>query len=99
MAVLEAWAYGKPVLMTSECNLPEGFTSGAAIRLETGSDKMQEQLQTLFEMSDSERALMGRRGRDLVTSRFAWPNLAHAMKQTYDWVLGGGPKPSCMADF
>ena len=25
MAVLEAWAYGLPVLMTDHCNLPEGF--------------------------------------------------------------------------
>ncbi len=31
MSVLEAWAYGLPVLMTEECNLPEGFAAGAAI--------------------------------------------------------------------
>ena len=31
MVVLEAWAYGKPVLMTPECNLPEGFEASASI--------------------------------------------------------------------
>lgn len=31
MVVLEAWAAGAPVLMTQECNLPEGFAAGAAI--------------------------------------------------------------------
>lgn len=38
MAVLEAWAYGLPVLMTDHCNLPEGFAARAAIRVrqETG---------------------------------------------------------------
>ena len=33
MSVLEAWAYGLPVLMTEECNLPEGFAAEAAIRI------------------------------------------------------------------
>ncbi len=31
MVVLEAWACGKPVLMTPQCNLPEGFEAGAAV--------------------------------------------------------------------
>jgi len=30
MAVLEAWAAGTPTIMTSECNLPEGFAARAA---------------------------------------------------------------------
>lgn len=33
MSVLEAWAYGLPVLMTEECHLPEGFAAGAAVRI------------------------------------------------------------------
>ena len=31
IAVLEAWSYGLPVLMTEACNLPEGFAAGAAL--------------------------------------------------------------------
>jgi len=30
MAILEAWAAGIPTVMTAECNLPEGFSAGAA---------------------------------------------------------------------
>ena len=33
MAVLEAWSFAKPVLMTPECNLPEGFEANAALRI------------------------------------------------------------------
>jgi len=33
MAVLEAWAYQLPVLMTRHCNLPEGFQARAAIQI------------------------------------------------------------------
>ncbi len=40
MVVLEAWAYGKPVLMTPECNLPEGFAANAAIRIETNPESI-----------------------------------------------------------
>jgi len=35
MAVLEAWSYRLPVLMTDHCNLPEGFAANAAIRIGT----------------------------------------------------------------
>ena len=35
VAVLEAWSYGLPVLMTEACNLPEGFAAGAALRIGT----------------------------------------------------------------
>src|SRR5262249_48685326 len=30
VAVLEAWAYAEPGLMTPECNVPEGVAAGAA---------------------------------------------------------------------
>ena len=35
MSVLEAWAYGLPVLMTEQCNIPEDFAAGAALRIGT----------------------------------------------------------------
>ena len=47
MAVLEAWAYGKPVLMTPECNLPEGFAANAAIRIETNPESIAQGLSEL----------------------------------------------------
>jgi poly(glycerol-phosphate) alpha-glucosyltransferase len=37
MSVLEAWAYGLPVVMTPECNLPEGFASQAALEIRNAS--------------------------------------------------------------
>ena len=35
LVVLEAWSHARPVLMTPECNLPEGFEKRAAIRMNT----------------------------------------------------------------
>ena len=37
MSVLEAWSYGLPVVMTPECNLPEGFAIDAAVEIRNSS--------------------------------------------------------------
>ena len=96
MVVLEAWAYGKPVWMTPECNLPEGFVANAAIRIEPDPKSIAEGLELLFQCPSAELQATGSRGRELVASRFTWPKIATDMKSVYDWVLGGGPKPGCV---
>lgn len=84
MAVLEAWSYGLPVLMTDECHLCEGFDENAAIRatpsvasLATGLAKL------LIEMDDAERANMGGRGQALVARKFTWPRIGEEMAAVY----------------
>jgi len=96
MVILEAWAHGLPVLMTKECNLPEGFEHGAAIAIEPESDSITAGLEMLFEMKERDLAQMGARGRRLVAERFAWPAIAAQMRSVYQWVLGGGPPPACV---
>jgi len=93
MTVLEAWSYAKPVLMTSECNLPEGFSAKAAVRIGSSPDEIASGLKTLVEMSDADRAAMGTRGRALVTTNFSWPRIGEEMRNVYEWVLGGGAPP------
>ena len=95
MSVLEAWAYGLPVLMTPECHLPEGFASSAALEIRSGEEggpgsdfSFQEGLRTLLEMSDRERALMGARGRKLVEEKFTWPKIASQTLALYEDLLG-----------
>jgi len=90
MSVLEAWAYGLAVVMTPECNLPEGFASGSALEIrnsEMGNAKW-EGLRVLLDMSDSDRIEMGRRGRRLVEERFTWPKVAAQMRMLYKELLG-----------
>ena len=96
MVVLEAWAYGKPVLMTPECNLPEGFTANAAIRIETNVESIALGLNDFFRLPPSALRNLGTNGRALVAARFTWPMIAADMKSVYDWVLGGGAKPTCV---
>jgi poly(glycerol-phosphate) alpha-glucosyltransferase len=94
MSVLEAWAYRLSVVMTPECNLPEGFASGAALEIRSGEGSLQGSylsfqcgLRALLEMSDADRAAMGMRGRRLVEEKFTWPKVAAQMKAFYEEVL------------
>jgi len=96
MVVLEAWAYGKPVLMTPECNLPEGFAAGSALRIEPSAESIARALEDVFRAPPAALPTMGEKGRELVRDRFTWPKVAAEMKAVYDWVLGSGSKPSCV---
>jgi len=93
MVVLEAWAHQLPVIMTEQCNLPDGFAGGAAIRTTPDFDSISRAIAELIRMSDHDRREMGRRGLDLVRKRYAWPQIAGQMTRVYEWLLGGGPVP------
>jgi glycosyltransferase involved in cell wall biosynthesis len=96
MVVLEAWAYGKPVLMTSACNLPEGFRAKAALQIGASDEKIEAGLRNLFGLSRDEGETMGRKGRILVEERFDWRKVAGQMASAYEWMLGGGPRPDSL---
>lgn len=96
MVILEAWAYGKPVLMTPECNLPEGFTANAAIRIGPNVESIVQGLAQLLRSPSSDLCSLGANGRQLVAEKFAWPQIGVDMKSVYEWVLGRGPKPACV---
>jgi poly(glycerol-phosphate) alpha-glucosyltransferase len=98
VAILEAWAYQIPVLMTPQCNLPEGFAEGAAVRADPDVASLTQGLRTLFAMSKSEREQMGARGRRLIQMRFSWPSVAKQMSDVYRWALGGGARPDCVRE-
>jgi len=86
MSVLEAWSYGLPVVMTPECNLPEGFAKQAAQEIRNSAGGF-EGIRTLIGMTDQERAAMGMRGRKLVEEKFTWQKVASQLKEIYESLL------------
>ena len=96
MTVLEAWAYRLPVLMTSQCNLPEGFAANAAVRIELDAERLREGILTFLRLPETERLEMGSRGRQLVEARFTWPVVATQMTDVYRWLIHGGARPPCV---
>jgi poly(glycerol-phosphate) alpha-glucosyltransferase len=82
-AVLEAWSYALPVVMTTECNLSEGFGLGAAIEIQAELKGIIQGLRRLISMSAYDRVCMGQAGRKLVENKFTWPRVANQMAQEY----------------
>jgi glycosyltransferase involved in cell wall biosynthesis len=93
LVVPEAWSRGLHVLMTPQCNLPEGIEAGAALSAECKPPALAEALVRLFEMSPGERAAMGERGRALAREKFSWPRIAAQMEAVYAWLTRGGTPP------
>lgn len=96
MVVLEAWAHGLPVLMTPQCNLPEGFEAEAALRVDPNPDSLSRGLLTLFSLADEHRNQFGARGQQLVLDQFTWKVIAEQMSDVYRWLFFKGPKPECV---
>ena len=97
MSVLEAWAYGVPVLMTPECNLPEGFAADAALNIGTDVESISKGMDELFSMNETDLSAMGAKGRKLVEERFTWKKVAAQLAGVYEWMLGGGVPPDCVS--
>jgi poly(glycerol-phosphate) alpha-glucosyltransferase len=95
MAVLEAWSFGLPVLMTDACNLPEGFRRGAAVRISQDAENLAAVLSSFLVSSDDALTAIGQAGRRLVEESFIWKGVAAEMADVYRWVLGGG-RPGCV---
>ena len=85
VAILEAWSWGLPVLMTDACNLPEGFASESAMRYQD-ADSLR-----AFLAEDLQK--MGENGRQLVSERFTWERIARQFNELYRWVLGEADQP------
>lgn len=94
MAVLEAWSHGRPVLMTTACNLPEGAAAGAAIEVSATAPSIAEGLGRLGEMDESALERMGSAGLGLAAARFAWGRIASDMARVYESAVAGSGPPA-----
>lgn len=86
MAVLEAWAHRVPVFMSAACNLPEGFSSGAAIEVVPDPQRLAATLAEHLARPDLDD--VGQAGRALVDARFTWDSIGQQLDRLYGWLLG-----------
>lgn len=83
MAVLEAWAFGLPTLLTEFCNLPEAFEYGSAKKLELDDEKYVESLKNFLLIDEASLKIMSNNSINLVNSGFHWNLIAKKMNSTY----------------
>ena len=93
MAILEAWSYKVPALITPACNLPEGYEAEAAIKIEPNPTSISAGLQHLFSLTDEQRRQIGQNGYELVFKKYTWDKIAEQMAEVYKWVWEGGRHP------
>lgn len=84
MAVLEAWAHGKPALITRACNLPDGPAAGAALEIAPTVESIRDGLERFAALSAAQVTQMGECARRLVERNYAWPKLAQDMTRLYE---------------
>lgn len=83
MVVLEAWAAGTPVLMTTECNLPEGFASGAALDCGFDADSIGRSLDAALALPPKHWLAMARAAQALAAGPFSDAVVAERWAQAY----------------
>ncbi len=96
VSVLEAWSFHLPVLMTPQCNLPEGFNAMAALKFNPDIKSIAATLLQLFNLKDSERIAMGQRGYKLVEECFTWQKISAQFFSVYSWLMGHSSQPNCV---
>jgi len=94
MAVLEAWSYSLPVLMTPECNLSVGYMERAAVRISSEPPALANDLAGFLAQSDSARSEIGTNGRNLVERVYRWEAIADQLIWLHRWIAGRANKPN-----
>ena len=93
MAIVEALSHSLPVLTTKGTPwslLPE---RGCGWWVAPTMDHIAQALRTATALDAETLRGMGRRGREVVGTEFSWQQTATKLKETYQWVLGGGRNP------
>jgi glycosyltransferase involved in cell wall biosynthesis len=98
LAVLEAMAFGLPVLMTPQCNFPEALQARAALAADPEVAALKKGLLELLSMDPEARQAMGQRGKALVTAHYSWDAAGAAMVAVYQWMLGKRDQPDCVVE-
>ncbi len=94
IALLEALACRRPILITPQCYFSEAIQAGAGLTIQSPTAAATARgLRDLLSLSETERRQMGRKGRALVEQHYTWEISAQKTVQLYHWLLGGGPHP------
>jgi glycosyltransferase involved in cell wall biosynthesis len=83
MSILEAMAGGLPVLISTECNLPEVAASGAGRVIDPTRRAVAAAMRELVALADGAMREMGNKARELARERFDWSKLIPQYQQMY----------------
>lgn len=87
IAVLTAWAFGVPTIITPECNLSEGYENNAAIKIQTNIESIKEGISHFINLPDANTKSMQLASRNLAETKFSWKVMAEKLERVYAWSL------------
>lgn len=96
MVVAEAMAHSLPVVTTTGTPWSLLAERGCGWWVVPTVDYIAQALSLATTLDDETLQTMGRRAREVVSSEFSWGQAATNMKEAYQWVVGGRPKPRCV---
>lgn len=88
MAILEAWAHAKPVLMTKECNLSAAFADRAAIQIQQDVSSLSESLISASLLTVQERDELGCNGQNFLRKHYSKASVLDQLTALYTEVVG-----------
>jgi glycosyltransferase involved in cell wall biosynthesis len=94
LVVAEALARGIPVIATRGTPWASLAEERCGWWIPQSVDTLAAALSDALARSDDELRAMGQRGRRLVADRFGWERVAAAMRELYEWLLAGRPRPA-----
>ena len=97
LAVTEAMACRSPVVISTSCHFPEVREAGAGVITDLNATDIADGLMTVLGTHE-QASMMGKAGRELVTSRFTWPSVAGQMIRAYDATSLSGRSRTDFAD-
>jgi glycosyltransferase involved in cell wall biosynthesis len=91
---LEGLAYGRPLLLTEACNLPNVVNAKAGLEVTPDVNALAIGLGRLIELDDLERESMGQNGLILARSEYSWELTAARLHKLHLWMCGMVEKPT-----
>lgn len=88
MVVAEALACELPVITTKGLPWEDLDRHQCGWWIDIGLEPLIEALRAAIGLSDAERAVMGRRGRELIARQYTWDSAAEKMTSVYRWLAG-----------
>ena len=83
MAVLEAWSYAKPTLLSEFCNLGIGFQHNAALKITPSPESIADALVRLSHDERFTSGTMGANAKKLFLNQFSWVEISKRMETLY----------------
>lgn len=93
MVVLDSLAVGVPVITTQATPWKSLIDENCGWWVEASEDGLWQAIKSMLSLSNEQLRLMGRRGQNLVKSRYLWGKQGQKLMELYSWILGQRDKP------